>query len=199
MAQKLTGKKVAILATNGFEQSELTSPLDALVKAGCEAVVVSPESGSIRGWKHTDWGESIDVDIELDDAKAEDYDALVLPGGVMNPDHLRTNDKVIQFVKHFVETGKPIAAICHGPWTLINADAVRGRTMTSYHTIRIDLENAGANWVDQEVVVDNGLVTSRSPNDLGAFNAKLLEEIGEGIHMPASKSSRAATFAKGAG
>jgi protease I len=181
--QILTGKKVAILATDGFEQDELLSPLEALRDAGADAQVVSPsEEKKIKGWKLTDWGKKVKVDLPLNEANADDFDALVLPGGVMNPDHLRRDPQVLAFVKSFFTAGKPVGAICHGPWTLIDAGVVRGRKMTSYETIQTDLKNAGANWVDQEVVVDNGLVTSRKPDDLPAFNAKLIEEIAEGTH-----------------
>jgi protease I len=182
MTHDLTGKRVAILATHGFEQSELTSPRDAIKKAGGKPVVVSPESGSVRGWDENDWGDPVDVDQPLDESSPDDFDALVLPGGVMNPDKLRVDETALRFVRGFFEQHKPVAAICHGPWTLINAGVVDGRTVTSYHTIKRDLVNAGANWVDEEVVVDNGLVTSRHPGDLDAFNDKLLEEIVEGKH-----------------
>jgi protease I len=182
--QILAGKKVAILATDGFEQDELLSPLEALRDAGADVQVVSPsEEKKIKGWKHTDWGKKVKVDLPLNEANADDFDALVLPGGVMNPDHLRRDPQVLAFVKSFFTAGKPVGAICHGPWTLIDADVVRGRKMTSYETIQTDLKNAGANWMDQEVVVDNGLVTSRKPDDLPAFNAKLIEEIAEGVHQ----------------
>lgn len=179
----LQGKKVAIVATDGFEQSELLEPKKALEKAGAKTYIVSPKEGSIKGWNHTQWGETVKVDVPIEQADAEGFDALVLPGGVMNPDALRTDKRVLDFVRSFFEQHKPVAAICHGPWTLINAGVVRGRHMTSYHTIRVDLENAGAEWVDQEVVVDNGLVTSRSPSDLKAFNDKMIEEIYEGAHV----------------
>jgi protease I len=181
--QQLNGKKVAILATDGFEQDELLSPLEALRDAGADVQVVSPsEESKIKGWKHTDWGKKVKVDLPLNEANGEEFDALVLPGGVMNPDHLRRDPLVLEFVKSFFNSGKPVGAICHGPWTLIDAGVVRGRKMTSYETIQTDLKNAGANWVDEQVVVDNGLVTSRKPDDLPAFNAKLIEEIAEGIH-----------------
>lgn len=182
MHTSLKGKKVAILATDGFEQSELAEPLKALEEAGATAHIVSPKAGAIKGWKHTEWGDSFAVDVTLDDADPRHYDALVLPGGVMNPDKLRRDPKVQGFVRSFFEEGKPVGAICHGPWTLIDAGVVKGRKLTSYETIQTDLENAGANWVDQEVVVDNGLVTSRKPDDLPAFNRKLIEEIAEGRH-----------------
>jgi protease I len=180
----LTGKKVAILATDGFEQDELFSPLEALRKAGADVQVVSPSKESkIKGWKHADWGKKVKVDMPLNKANVEEFDALVLPGGVMNPDQLRRDPKVLNFVKSFFKAGKPVGAICHGPWTLIDAGVVRGRKMTSYASIQTDLKNAGANWVDKEVIVDNGLVTSRKPDDLPAFNAKLIEEIAGGIHQ----------------
>ncbi|MDM4768983.1 type 1 glutamine amidotransferase domain-containing protein [Solimonas sp. SE-A11] len=182
MSARLEGKRVAILATDGFEQSELLEPLKALREAGATAEIVSPKSGRIRGWKHTDWGQEVDVDVELAKADADDYDALVLPGGVMNPDHLRANRSAVQFVKDFNDAKKPIAAICHGPWTLIEAGAVKGRQITSWPSLRTDLTNAGAQWVDQEVVTDRGLVTSRKPDDLPAFCRKMIEEIAEGPH-----------------
>ena len=182
MEKNLKGKKVAILATDGFEQSELAEPMKALENAGATAHIVSPKAGAIKGWKHTEWGDSFAVDATLDDADPRHYDALVLPGGVMNPDKLRRDPKVQQFVRSFFEEGKPVGAICHGPWTLIDAGVVKGRKVTSYETIQTDLKNAGATWVDQEVVVDNGLVTSRKPDDLPAFNRKLIEEIAEGRH-----------------
>ena len=152
-------------------------------EAGADVQVVSPSAeGKIKGWKHTDWGKKVKVDMGLNEANADNFDALVLPGGVMNPDHLRRDPLVLEFVKSFFKAGKPVGAICHGPWTLIDVGVVRGRKMTSCETIQTDLKNAGAQWVDQEVVVDNGLVTSRNPDDLPAFNAKLIEEIAEGIH-----------------
>ena len=179
----LTGKKVAILATDGFEQDELLSPLEALKNAGAEVQVVSPNEGKIKGWKYTAWGKKVKVDVSLRDANPEVFDALVLPGGVMNPDHLRRDISVLEFVKSFFKAGKPVGAICHGPWTLIDAGVIRGRKVTSYESIQSDLKNAGAEWLDQEVVVDNGLVTSRKPDDLPAFNAKLVEEISAGPHV----------------
>jgi protease I len=178
----LDGKKVAILVADGFEQVELISPRKALEEAGAETEVVSPAETKVKGWNHTDWGTEVEVDIPLDTADPADYDALLLPGGVMNPDHLRRNEKALEFVKAFFETGKPVGAICHGPWTLIDAGVVRGRTLTSYESIQTDLINAGANWQDEEVVVDNGLVTSRTPADLPAFNQKLIEEVAESQH-----------------
>ena len=180
--QKLSGKKVAILVADGFEQVELTEPREALEKAGATAQIVSPAKRHVKGWKLTDWGDEFDVDVALAKARPEDYDALLLPGGVMNPDTLRGDEDAVRFIKHFVASAKPIAAICHGPWTLIEAGAVAGRTMTSYSSIKTDLKNAGAHWVDEAVVVDRGLVTSRNPGDLKAFNAKMIEEFAEGPH-----------------
>jgi protease I len=182
MANELHGKKVAILVTDGFEQVELTDPRRALDAAGATTHLVSPKDGRVRGWDHTDWGEEFDVDVALSDARDEDYDALLLPGGVMNPDKLRTDEAAVRFVRAFFGAKKPVAAICHGPWLLVEADVARGRTLTSYPSIRTDLENAGATWVDEEVVVDEGLVTSRNPDDLPAFNRKMVEEIAEGAH-----------------
>ncbi len=182
MAEKLNGKRVAILATDGFEQVELTEPRKALEQAGAQADLVSPASGKVKGWQHTKWGDELPVDVPLDQARPEDYDALLLPGGVMNPDKLRMNEKAVAFVRHFVQSGKPIAAICHGPWTLIEAGGTQGRTMTSWPSLQTDLKNAGASWVDQEVVVDKGLVTSRKPDDIPAFNKKMIEEFAEGVH-----------------
>jgi len=173
---------VAILATDGFEQDELLSPLQALRDAQAEVKIVSPAKDQIKGWDYTDWGKKVKVDVPLDKARQEEFDALVLPGGVINPDHLRRELAAVQFVKTFFQTGKPVAAICHGPQLLIEADVVRGRKLTSFASIKTDLKNAGAQWVDQEVVVDNGLVTSRSPDDLPAFNAKMIEEFAEGVH-----------------
>lgn len=182
MPEKLTGKRFAILATNGFEQSELEEPRKAIEAAGGKAVVVSLSQGQIRGWLHTDWGSSVPVDVTVEQADPEEYDGLVLPGGVINPDKLRMDPHAVNFVRTFVQTGKPIAAICHGPWTLINAGGVRGRKVTSWPSLQADLENAGAQWVDQQVVVDQGLITSRKPDDLPAFNRKMIEEFAEGVH-----------------
>ena len=175
-------KKIAILATNGFEESELQSPKEYLEQQGWTAHIVSPESGTIKSWAEKDWGKEYPIDRPLDQASASDYDALVLPGGVINPDQLRTNDQALSFVKDFFIQNKPVAAICHGPQLLINAEVVNGRNMTSVNSISKDLINAGAHWVDREVVVDNGLVTSRTPKDLPAFNAKMVEEFKEGKH-----------------
>lgn len=182
MAQQLAGKKVAVVATDGFEQSELTEPVKALKNAGAEVHVIAPKSGEIQGKKHDKNGDKIRVDRTLSEASADDYDALVLPGGVANPDSLRTEREAIAFIRRFVEEDKPIAAICHGPWPLIDAGGVEGRRMTSYPSLKADLKNAGATWVDEEVVVDRGLVTSRKPDDLPAFCAKMIEEIAEGRH-----------------
>ncbi|WP_119071866.1 type 1 glutamine amidotransferase domain-containing protein [Aggregatilinea lenta] len=182
MAKALNGKKVAILVANGFEQAELTEPKRALEDAGAQVTIVSPEHDQVKGWIHPDWGDMFKVDLQIERADASDFDALVLPGGVQNPDHLRRLEAVQHFVRAFFEAGKPVAAICHAAWTLIDAGVVEGRTLTSYHSLQTDLRNAGAHWVDQEVVVDNGLVTSRDPDDLPAFNRKLLEEIAEGRH-----------------
>ncbi len=182
MSKSIEGKKVAILATDGFEESELTSPKEALTKAGAIVHVVSPKSGSIQAFRHLEQSIKVDVDKPLNHADASDYDALVLPGGLFNPDQLRVNEHALAFVNAFVKAGKPVASICHGPWILADAGALKGRKVTSVPTIRKDIENAGATWVDEEVVVDNGIVTSRTPKDLDAFNAKLIEEIGEGKH-----------------
>ncbi|WP_439473245.1 type 1 glutamine amidotransferase domain-containing protein [Brevundimonas sp.] len=178
----LAGKKIAVLATDGFEQIELTQPVDALRAAGATVEIISPKEGEIQGFKHHDKGDRVSVDRALNDADAGDYDGLVLPGGVINPDALRLEDKAVAFIQAFTEASKPVAAICHGPWTLINAGAVSGRRMTSWPSLRVDLENAGADWVDEEVVVDNGLVTSRNPDDLPAFCTRMVEEFAEGRH-----------------
>lgn len=189
MAHDLSGKAVAILATDGFEQSELTEPRKALQEAGASVHLVSPKKDPIKGWDETDWGETFEVDRTLDEASIADYDALVLPGGQINPDKLRLEQAAVAFVHGFVGAGKPVAAICHGPWLLVEADVVRNRTVTSFPSIRTDLMNAGANWVDEEVVVDQGLVTSRKPSDLPAFCAKVIEEIAEGRHEGMRRSA----------
>jgi protease I len=188
----LSSKRVAIVATDGFEQSELVEPKKALEAAGATTEVISLQSGRIRGWAKTDWGEEVAVDAVIDDASADDYDALVLPGGVMNPDKLRTNEAVLAFVRAFFEQGKPVGAICHGPWTLINAGVVKGRHLTSWPSLQVDLQNAGATWTDEEVVSQDGLVTSRKPDDLPAFNRKLIEEIAEGVHAARAAAMMAA-------
>jgi len=182
VSDQLRNKRVAALVENGFEQSELLEPKKALEAAGAQVEIVSPQTGKVKGWQHTNWGQEVTVDRQLDQANASQYDALLLPGGVMNPDKLRANSRAVAFVKAFVDAGKPIAAICHGPWTLIEAGAVRGRTITSWPSLQTDLRNAGANWIDQEVVTDNGLVTSRKPDDIPAFNRKMIEEFAEGRH-----------------
>src|SRR4051812_38617906 len=182
MQQTLSGKRIAILVTDGFRLEELTEPRKALEEAGARADIVSPKPDKVKGWRDNKWEGEFEVDVALDSAEASDYDGLVLPGGVMNPDKLRRNEEALDFVRDFFSGGKPVAAICHGPWTLIDAGVVRGRRMTSYESIQSDLKNAGAEWVDEEVVVDQGLVTSRKPADLPAFNAKMIEEIAEGVH-----------------
>lgn len=169
MTDELRNKRVAILATDGFEQTELTEPMKALRQAGAAAEVISPHAGQIQGMQHHEKGDPTQVDRTLDQARPDEYDALVLPGGVANPDALRMNPQAVAFVKHFVQAGKPIAAICHGPWTLIEAGAVRGKRLTSWPSLQTDLRNAGAQWVDEQVVVDGLLVTSRKPDDLPAF------------------------------
>ena len=183
MAKKdLTGKKVAILVDEGFEQVELVKPRKALDKLGAQTQVVSPQDGQVRGWNVKKWGKSIAVDVPLESADPSAFDALLLPGGVMNPDKLRMNPKAVEFVKHFIDAGKPVAAICHGPWTLIEAGGVQGRTLTSWPSLQTDIRNAGGTWVDQEVVTDRGIVTSRKPDDIRAFNKKMVEEFAEGEH-----------------
>jgi len=195
MAEQLKGKRVAVLVAKGFEQVELVDPRKALEAAGAIVDVVSPESSKVRGWNHTEWGDDVTVDRRLDQTRADDYDALLLPGGVMNPDQLRMNPKAVQLVKQFFDEGKPIAVICHGPWTLVEADVVRGIRMTSYPSVRTDLRNAGADWVDQEVVVDRGIVSSRKPDDIPAFNRKMIEEFAEGQHGGAGTRRRARAHA----
>lgn len=182
MAREVKGKKVAVLTENGFEEVELTGPVAVLEQAGVQVHIVSPQTGSVRAWNHDRWSVELPVDKALSETSPEDYDMLLLPGGVMNPDTLRQNKEAVAFAQHFLEQGKPLAAICHGPQLLIETGMLDGRQMTSYPSIRTDLVNAGVNWVDKEVVVDNGLVTSRSPDDLDAFNKKMMEELGEGQH-----------------
>ena len=177
-----TSKRVAILSENGFEESELTSPKKAMEDAGIKVDIVSPQKEKVKGWDHDHWSIELPVDINITNARIEDYDALVIPGGVMNPDLMRVNKDCVEFARNFLESGKPVAAICHGPQLLIETGLLDGRTMTSYPSVKTDLINAGVNWEDKEVVVDRGLVTSRSPKDLKAFNQKLLEEIREGVH-----------------
>jgi len=182
MAGKLDGKKVAILVADGFEQVEMTKPREALDAAGAETKIVSLKSGQIQGMNHMERGDKFDVDLTLDHARPEEFDALMIPGGLYNPDALRLNEDALDFARQFFQAGKPVAAICHGPQVLISADLVRGRKMTSWPAIKVDMRNAGARWVDEEVVVDNGLVSSRKPDDIPAFNNKMIEEFGEGRH-----------------
>jgi protease I len=182
MEKRLEGKRVAILVADGFEQVELTGPKEALEDAGAETQIVSPVEEEVAGWHHYDAGDLFPVDVPLAEAEASEFDALLLPGGVANPDQLRMNPEAVAFVKAFFDAGKPVAAICHGPWTLIEAGAVKGRKMTSWPSIKTDLINAGAKWVDEQVVTDNGLVTSRKPDDIPAFNDKMIEEFAEGAH-----------------
>lgn len=182
----LSGKRVAILTENGFEEVELTSPKKALEEAGATVDIVSPQKGKVKAWDKDHWSIELPVDAALDDAKVDDYDALVLPGGVLNPDQLRMNKKAVEFAQQFLEIGKPVAAICHGPQLLIETGLIEGRKMTSYWSLRTDMENAGVIWEDKEVIVDNGLVSSRSPKDLEAFNRMMIEEIKEGESTPAA-------------
>lgn len=182
MDKQLRNQRVAILVADGFEQVELTGPKKALEQAGAKTEIVSPAQGKVKGWQHDHWGDEFPVDKPLKQANADDYDALLMPGGVMNPDKLRRNEDALNFVKGFFEAGKPVAAICHGPWTLIDAGVARGRRMTSWPSLQMDLKNAGVDWVDETVVVDDGLVTSRKPDDIPAFNIKMIEEFAEGEH-----------------
>ena len=177
MSSELRGKKIAILATDGFEQVELTEPRKALNNAGATTVVIAPKNGEIKGWNKKDWGQPVKVDLPLADANPHDYEALLLPGGVMNPDHLRMDPAAVNFVRQFVSTGKPIAAICHGPWTLVEADALRGKTVTSWPSLKTDIKNAGGNWVDQAVVTDGQFIFSRKPDDIPAFNKAIMEAL----------------------
>jgi len=178
----LENRRVAILTEEGFEQVELTSPKSALIDAGATVHIISPKAGKIKAWDKTDWGIEVDVDKQLGEVSPDDYDALMLPGGVLNPDKLRQNKDAVAFVSAFLDEGKPIAAICHGPQILIETGMIKGRKLTSYPSLQTDLKNAGTHWVDEEVVVDNGLVTSRRPDDLPAFNKKMIEEFAEGVH-----------------
>jgi protease I len=174
-SETLNGIKVAILVTDGFEQVEMTEPRKALDAAGATTELVSPKDGEVKAWKFTEWGDTFPVDVPLDNARPEDFDAILLPGGVLNPDTLRTLPEAVAFAKAFFDAGKPVASICHGPWTIIEAGAARGRRLTSWPSLRTDLENAGAEWVDQQVVVDHGLVTSRKPDDIPAFNPEVIK------------------------
>ncbi len=180
---KLSGKRVAILATDGFEQSELAVPHERLSVAGATVTIISPEAGKIRGWKHTDWGDSFTVDLPLREASVEDFDCLVLPGGQINPDKLRAEPQAVEFVREFFNSGKPVAAICHGPWLLVEADLLRGRRATSYHSIKTDVRNAGADWIDEAVVADNGIITSRKPDDLEEFCDAIASHLAENDHV----------------
>ena len=191
MAKNIEGKKVAIITENGFEEVELTSPKKALEQAGVTVHIVSPQKDKVKGWDHDHWSIELPVDKQVSNANAEDYDMLLIPGGVINPDKMRTDKDCISFVQQFLEAGKPVAAICHGPQLLIETGMISQRKMTSYHSIKTDLINAGVIWEDKEVVVDNGLVTSRSPRDLDAFNKKVIEELGEGIHTTTAQFTHA--------
>lgn len=182
-SETLKGKKIAILATDGFEQVELLEPRKALDAAGAETIVVSLKDGKIKGWNHTDWGQEVAVDVELNTANPDQFDALVLPGGVINPDKLRMEPKAVQFVKSFFDSNKPVAAICHGPWTIIEAGAAKGRKIASWPSLKTDLKNAGAEWKDETVVVDGNLVSSRKPDDLPAFNREMLTLFGKGTQQ----------------
>jgi protease I len=184
MSEPLRNKRIAALVDDGFEESELLEPKRALEAAGAKVDIVSSQAFRVTGWQDGDWSQGVNVEYRLDSANADEYDALLLPGGVMNADKLRGDSAAVRFVKSFVDSGKPIAAICHGPWTLIEAGAVKGRRMTSWPSLATDLRNAGANWVDEECVVDNGLVTARKPDDIPAFNEKMIEEFIEGPHGP---------------
>src|SRR5690349_10802686 len=193
MAKKdLTGKRVAILVEEGFEQVELIKPRKALDKAGATTEIVSPREQQVRGWNVKKWGKFVAVDAALDASDPTNYDALLLPGGVMNPDKLRMNPKAVEFVKHFFDAGKPVAAICHGPWMVVEAGGASGRTLTSWPSLQTDIRNAGGMWVDQEVAIDQGLVTSRKPDDIKAFNKKMIEEFAEGQHKVGSAEERVA-------
>jgi len=189
--QALQNKRVAILAADGFEQVELEKPRKALEDAGATTEIVSPSTGKIQGMNHEKKGDTVTVDVPLEKANVTDYDALMIPGGLINPDTLRSNKLALEFVRRFFAAGKPVAAICHAPWVLIDADLVKGRTLTSWPAIKTDVKNAGGTWVDREVVVDHGLVTSRKPDDIPAFNAKIIEEFKEGIHTERAGAAKA--------
>jgi protease I len=179
MASNLQGKRIAILATDGFEQVELTEPKKALDQAGAQTVVIAPKSEEIKGWNHTEWGDKVKVDRTLDQVKPDEFDALLLPGGVMNPDSLRMEPKAVNFVREFSQSGRPVASICHGPWMLVEAGVVNGKTITSWPSVKTDIKNAGGKWVDQEVAADGQFITSRKPEDIPAFNRTLIEKIGQ--------------------
>jgi protease I len=189
MANELQGKKIAFIATEGVEEAELTEPWKAVKEAGAQPELISIEDGEVQAWEHFDKGGSFKVDKTIEEASVDDYDGLVLPGGVANPDQLRTDENVVSFIREFAATGKPIGVICHGPWTLIEAGVVKGRKLTSWPSLQTDLRNAGANWVDEEVVVDSGLVSSRKPDDLPAFNRKIVEEFAEGRHADSAEKT----------
>ena len=191
MPGKLDGKKIAILATDGVEQVELVEPRQALEEAGATTELVSLDEGEIQGFNHLDHGDKLKVDRKVSDASADDYDGLLIPGGVANGDFLRADEDAVRFVRAFIEAKKPVGAICHGPWTLVEADVITGRTLTSWPSLQTDIRNAGATWVDEEVHVDQGLVTSRKPDDIPAFNAKVIEEIAEGAHENAPQPAAA--------
>jgi protease I len=189
MANELQGKKVAFIATEGVEQVELTEPWKAVEQAGAQPELISIEDGEVQAWNHFDKGDTFKVDRTIEEAQPDEYDALVLPGGVANPDQLRADENVVSFIRTFAQSGKPIGVICHGPWTLIEAGVVQGRKLTSWPSLQTDLRNAGADWVDEEVVVDQGLVSSRKPDDLPAFNAKIVEEFAEGRHEESAQKA----------
>jgi protease I len=194
MAEELKGKRVAFLMANeGVEQVELTEPRKAIEEAGAHVDVIAPEAEQIQAFNHLDKGDRFDVDKAVSDAKADDYDAVVLPGGVANPDVLRMEEDAVRFLREFFAAGKPVGAICHAPWMLVEADVVDGRKVTSFPSLETDIRNAGGNWVDEEVVVDSGLVTSRKPDDIPAFNAKIIEEFAEGIHEEQREKAQAAS------
>jgi protease I len=198
MANELQGKKIAFIATEGVEQAELTEPWKAVEQAGGQPELISIDDGEVQAWEHFDKGGTFKVDKTIEEAQVDDYDGLVLPGGVANPDQLRTDENVVSFIREFATSGKPIGVICHGPWTLIEAGVVEGRKLTSWPSLQTDLRNAGANWVDEEVVVDQGLVSSRKPDDLPAFNAKIVEEFAEGRHEKSAEKAQDAVHADAA-
>lgn len=192
MAEQLDGKRIAILVDNeGAEQVELTEPRKALEEAGAEVDLIAPKASGVQAFEHLDKGDTFDVDRTVSDASTDDYDGLVLPGGVANPDNLRTDEDAVSFVRGFFEAGKPVGAICHAPWMLIEAGVVNGRKLTSFPSLRTDIRNAGGEWVDEEVVTDSGLVTSRGPDDLPAFKSKIVEEFAEGVHAEQREKTRA--------
>jgi protease I len=192
MASELNDRRIAVLATDGVEQVELTQPVDALQGAGADVTLVSLKPGTFQGFNHLDKADTFEADLGVADANADDFDGLLLPGGVANPDALRMDDDAVAFVRAFVDDGKPIGVICHGPWTLVEADAVRGRTITSWPSLKTDIRNAGGEWVDEEVVTDQGIVSSRKPDDLPAFCSKIIEEFAEGVHADRAQAGSAA-------